>query len=390
MAQQGVENDNAIPGNSIAGKQSSDDALLTNSLVSVCVTAYNVEQYIGDCIASIQHQSYQNIEIVLVDDGSTDTTGIIMDQFAEQDPRIRVIHQQNGGFVAGRNACLDAATGDFLCYVDGDDKLMPDFVEYMLSIVQQTNAPMVMSAHCFTSTDHTQVEHDEITTWSAERAICEFFYPRVRLGCWNKLYNKQFLDKHQLRFVSGLTTGEGLQFITNAAAHTEQIGVGRRKVYEYRTDNQHSATSAASVEQQGIGALKTLAYIDKHLPLRTPTIDRAIQWHWWECYGYCLRQIMTANAQHEYRKLYKQCIHEMRVRALPVALHSDISLHNIRFVLAHIVSPVLITRYVIWRMRQQKAQPRSQSQVQAQVRQGARLEQAQPSTQSSTQQRKEV
>ena len=356
MVKQSVENGRQISSIGLLEKQSSNDALLTKPLISICVTAYNAAQYIGDCITSIQQQSYQNLEIVLVDDGSTDTTGNIMDQYADQDPRIRVIHQANGGFVAGRNACLDAATGDFLCYVDGDDKLMPDFVEYMLSIVQQTHAPMVMSVNCFTSTDHTQVEHDEITTWSAEHAICEFFYPRVRLGCWNKLYNKQFLDKYKLHFVSGLTTGEGLQFITNAAAHTERIGVGRSKVYEYRTDNHRSATSAASVEKQGIGALKTLAYIDKHLPLRTPAVERAIGWHWWECYGYCLRQIIDSHTKREYRKLYRRCIHEMRFRALSVALHSDISLHNIRFVLAHIVSPVLVTRYVIWRMHRQKRQ----------------------------------
>lgn len=94
--------------------------------VSVIVPIYNVEKYIGKCILSIIEQTYKNIEIILVDDGSLDDSGNIADEYATRDNRIKVIHKANAGVSAARNSGLDAATGDFVCFSDGDDYVMPN------------------------------------------------------------------------------------------------------------------------------------------------------------------------------------------------------------------------------------------------------------------------
>ena len=94
---------------------------MSDFVVSVCVCIYNNEQYVAQCIESIQNQNYSNLEIVLVDDGSTDRSGQIVDEYAAKDNRIKAIHQGNSGFSGARNACLDNATGDFLAFVDSDD-----------------------------------------------------------------------------------------------------------------------------------------------------------------------------------------------------------------------------------------------------------------------------
>ena len=94
---------------------------MSQKLLSVIVAVYNVENYITECITSICHQTYSDLEIILVDDGSTDNSGAICDTFAEKDNRIRVIHQKNKGLSGARNAALDVMRGNYMTIVDGDD-----------------------------------------------------------------------------------------------------------------------------------------------------------------------------------------------------------------------------------------------------------------------------
>ncbi len=94
---------------------------MKNELISVVVPVYNVEKYLDKCIKSIVDQTYANLEVILVDDGSTDSSGRICDKYAESDKRVHVLHQKNGGRSAARNAGMDRASGDYLMFVDGDD-----------------------------------------------------------------------------------------------------------------------------------------------------------------------------------------------------------------------------------------------------------------------------
>lgn len=99
---------------------------MSQKLLSVIVAVYNVENYITECITSICHQTYSDLEIILVDDGSTDNSGAICDTFAEKDNRIRVIHQKNKGLSGARNAALDVMRGNYMTIVDGDDYVLPE------------------------------------------------------------------------------------------------------------------------------------------------------------------------------------------------------------------------------------------------------------------------
>lgn len=95
-------------------------------LISVIVPVYNAEKFLNRCVESILAQTYSNLEVILVDDGSPDCCGVICDEFAAKDPRIRVIHQENGGLSAARNAALDVCNGDYIAFVDSDDYILPD------------------------------------------------------------------------------------------------------------------------------------------------------------------------------------------------------------------------------------------------------------------------
>lgn len=283
-----------------------------NPLVTVATSMYNVEKYVAQNIESLIAQTYKKLEIIIVDDGSPDNSGKIADEYALKDNRIKVIHQHNQGLGGGRNAAINIATGDYIAFVDADDTICPDFVEYMLHLIMSSGADMAISKNCFTTLDMTQVKKETIEIYSPEKAVTEFFYPYIRLGAWNKMYNMAFMRKHGLRFVPELKTGEGLEFITRAASLANKIVVGNRKVYVYRLDNAGSATTKANVERQGKGSLETMKYIGEHLDMKSPEIKSAYNWHLWNCYRYCLRQIVDSGTKKQYKGLYVECKRYLR------------------------------------------------------------------------------
>lgn len=311
-------------------------------LVTIVVVVYNIAPFVSRCINSIIHQNYNNLNILLVDDGSTDGSAEIVDQYAETDARIVAIHQKNAGPSVARNAGIDHAVGEFIVFVDGDDYLSPDYVDYMLDIERKTHADIVASRNCFFTGDSKQIEEDHIVSVSSEDATAEFFYPRIRLGAWNKMYRATFLKNNHLRFVTEMRAGEGLQFITHAASLANCVGMGERKVYHYRTNNSDSATTKPDVKRQGVGAIETVNYIAQHLSMCSSSskVQRALEWHRWNTYGYCLRNIIAAGQQRQYRELYRECIRKRR-EGLPVVLKADVSLKGKIMAFAIAASPVL-------------------------------------------------
>ena len=111
--------------------------------ISVIIPVYNVEMYLDRCIKSVVGQTYRNIEIILVDDGSSDKSGSMCEEWAEKDSRIRVIHKENGGLSDARNAGLAIATGEYISFIDSDDSVSKHFLEYMLKTIIDTNSDLV-------------------------------------------------------------------------------------------------------------------------------------------------------------------------------------------------------------------------------------------------------
>ena len=104
-------------------------------LISIIVPVYNVRGYLESCLDSLQKQNYPKLEIILIDDGSTDGSGVLCDDFAKRDPRAKVIHQQNKGLSGARNAGLSIATGTYITFIDSDDSVAPDYVSYLFSLI---------------------------------------------------------------------------------------------------------------------------------------------------------------------------------------------------------------------------------------------------------------
>ncbi len=217
-----------------------------NPKVSVIVPIYKTEPFLDKLILSLIHQTYRNIEIILVDDGSPDISGEICDKYAAYDDRIRVIHKENGGTSNVRNAGMKIMTGDYLTFVDGDDWCAEDCIEYLMSIVAETGAEMAMSNKIFTTRDMTQTKDDRIETWTPEDDVAAILYPTITVGPWNKIYSTDMLRKNNMSFTN-LWFGEGLMFSCEAAQHSNRVGVGHRKVYVYRMNNLNSGLTKYNV-----------------------------------------------------------------------------------------------------------------------------------------------
>ena len=113
--------------------------------VSVIVPVYNVKKYLKQCVISILNQDYSNLELILVDDGSTDGSGDICDIFKDEFPSILVIHQENQGLSAARNTGTKAATGYYISYIDSDDWVTPDYISYQIKLAKKYNADIVVT-----------------------------------------------------------------------------------------------------------------------------------------------------------------------------------------------------------------------------------------------------
>lgn len=200
-------------------------------LVSVIVPVYNVEEYLRDCIDRVCMQTYRNIEIILVDDGSTDNSGQICEAYASQDNRIKVIHKMNGGLSSARNAGIEASSGDILAFVDSDDYPDINMIEVMLPFFDGNKSDIVCCDYTWKEEELGMGEG--INVMSAPHAISEYLNDTgYRTFAWNKLYRKELFS--DVKFPEG-ELYEDIKTIYSLFKKSEIVTYVRQKLYYYRT-----------------------------------------------------------------------------------------------------------------------------------------------------------
>ena len=169
-----------------------------DNLVSIIVPVYNVENYLDRCINSIVKQTYKSLEIILVDDGSTDCSGNICEQWKERDFRIKVYHKKNGGLSDARNYGMEKTNGEFICFVDSDDWLEQRFIEIMKSEMVNNEADIVECNFIRTSGDidknYTENYSNEIEIFCGNDCFFQFLQNKFLMVVWNKIYRRELLE----------------------------------------------------------------------------------------------------------------------------------------------------------------------------------------------------
>lgn len=178
--------------------------------ISVIIPVYKVEPYLDACVASVAGQTFADLEILLVDDGSPDHCPALCDAWARKDPRVRVIHRANGGLSAARNSGIDAARGDFLAFVDSDDTLEPDALRRAWQAQQQYNADLVIFNLVYVDEHGTPLATPDFSGFRDEVLDAEGVWQRYfslaeqriyYVVAWNKLYRRELFDT--LRYAAG-------------------------------------------------------------------------------------------------------------------------------------------------------------------------------------------
>ena len=178
------------------------------SLVTVAIAAYNVEKYLRTGVKYIQNQTYSNLEIILVDDGSTDNTSAICDELANEDSRIRVFHKENGGLGSARNVGIDHARGEFIYFFDVDDSLEKEFISDSVRYAQQKAVDMIIYGYYarFSNSQEEEligIQEKEIhNNKELKKAYCnELLWLKHGNGfAWNKFYRMSFIKKYNFHF----------------------------------------------------------------------------------------------------------------------------------------------------------------------------------------------
>lgn len=181
------------------------------SKYSVIVPVYKVEAVLPRCIESILSQTVTDFELILVDDGSPDRSGVICDEYAARDARIRVIHQQNAGVSAARNAGIRAAQGEYIVFVDGDDFVEPDILKYLSG----SDADLVMVGFSDYANNHiTKILLDEHEKWelSSTDGIQKYLKKCGTVFVWAKQYRKSIIDSNQICFREDMKYSEDIIF----------------------------------------------------------------------------------------------------------------------------------------------------------------------------------
>lgn len=167
-------------------------------MISVIVPVYNVAAYLNRCVESIIHQTYTDLEIILVDDGSPDKSGEMCDEWAKKDSRIKVVHKENGGLSDARNAGIEAATGDYIGFVDSDDWIEPDMFQDLLDAIQRENVELAVTGIKRTygnGFDRPQFIADAPFVISGDKIIQAYLLQGTfSTAAWDKLYLKSLFD----------------------------------------------------------------------------------------------------------------------------------------------------------------------------------------------------
>lgn len=212
-------------------------------LVSVIIPVYNVEEYLRKCLESVLRQSYDNLEIIIIDDGSTDKSPEICDEYASRDNRMKVIHKDNAGVSTARNTGLLHMQGRFLAFVDSDDEVYPDYIAAMVDAMQSSNTELVISnmEYIYESQHRKKVTHPRELSgrWAEDYVKIGKWLPNT----WGKLYVAALVKQDNICFKESLSVGEDEEFNLRYYCHVNKYIFINTALYKYYIRKRKSLTT---------------------------------------------------------------------------------------------------------------------------------------------------
>lgn len=285
-------------------------------MVSILVPVYNAEKFLDGCVQSILSQTYNDLQIVLIDDGSKDNSWSLCQDYASRDARIEVYHQDNQGVAETRNQLLSKARGDYVLFVDADDWIEPDMVEFLINKAKENEAEVTVCGMVINNST-VRKEYTESILNQEECVRAFLFHSELRGSLWNKLVATSLL--HNVRFHCGISYGEDALFCWHFLQNAQKIVMTDRQLYHYRM-NETSISHQSFGEKKLTGHL-TWSIITEETSRWWPQFLPIAQARWGLEDMYLLRQAGQSNykennAIREIQKTVKMFIPQMKSSGL--------------------------------------------------------------------------
>ena len=240
-----------------------------SDLVSVIIPVYNCQAYLQRCIDSILAQSYSNFEIIIIDDGSTDESGVISDKYQKEDKRIHVFHQENQGVSATRNLGIEKSNGEYITFVDSDDWLEVDFLKQMLQIAKKNKADYVTCGYNRVYSDHIETinNDDQEIIMSSNDYVLKLLNVQNGYGFVHmKLIRKNSIKK--IRFRKELKVGEDALFNIELCLNLKKIVIYHKALYNYYLNTN---SVVRKYDENYVGKyLKSMQYMNEYIKKQYP------------------------------------------------------------------------------------------------------------------------
>lgn len=235
---------------------------VNDSLVSIIVPIYNAEKYLDSCIQSVLRQTYTNWELILIDDGSTDKSGRIAEEYGFADERITVFHQKNLGVSLARNQGIDEATGNYVVFLDADDELIEDCLAKTVNIAEETNADVVAGRSC----ENQELFQDRIIWTGAEALENSLKDHLFTYSACAKLIRREFIGK--TRFTPDIRINEDSYFVFQLLCKQNVFVLTNDVIYFYRANSESSSRTVFSKKYFDILKVSDLKYkkIEEQFP----------------------------------------------------------------------------------------------------------------------------
>ena len=235
---------------------------VNDSLVSIIVPIYNAEKYLDSCIQSVLRQTYTNWELILIDDGSTDKSGRIAEEYGFADERITVFHQKNLGVSLARNQGIDEATGNYVVFLDADDELIEDCLAKTVNIAEETNADVVAGRSC----ENQELFQDRIIWTGAEALENSLKDHLFTYSACAKLIRREFIGK--TRFTPDIRINEDSYFVFQLLCKQNVFVLTNDVIYFYRANSESSSRTVFSEKYFDILKVSDLNYkkIEEQFP----------------------------------------------------------------------------------------------------------------------------
>ena len=325
--------------------------------ISVIIPVYNVEQYLKRCIDSVLHQENISFEIILVDDGSTDSSGKICDEYAAKYPEIKCFHTPNAGPSTAKNVGYDIATGNYIAFIDSDDEIKPDMFNQMLQSGYQHNADIVCCNYIqvdekgnYSHTKHTGLEY-VLTQDEALKAI--LIKDKIYSQCWTKIYKRTTMQENGVRNTEGLKTEEDFIYNIQAFACSKTVCIVDKPLYIY-THREKSLSKdyyRNHISQYIDNRILRLELVDNIIHTRFPNLLEYSTYHCIFYYNELIGRVCLFPKMYYDARVYKVINYIKKHHNILMTHHDNLGFSKAGTYLIRLLPPNLYLYYRRWKSK---------------------------------------